>query len=165
MFKKLYGVVFLLTLWNNPCEAQSSNGSQEAAIWGVSSCDVYLSISISNNIIHLGSPTSIHCSIKNSSTNVVAVSDTGIPIYDSDVSMIDGSGKNFDLTPADKLFRAVYMNIAVKINPKQTYVWDIPLNYGKNIEPGSFKLKVSRQFYIQDRKYNVTSNLLVVQVK
>ncbi|HEY5298049.1 MAG TPA: hypothetical protein VIK59_08985 [Verrucomicrobiae bacterium] len=162
---KILGAVFIAILSLNVYSAQSNDNVLEFTNWGAPVCNVQLSVVVSNNVITIDSMTILHCCIKNSSTNIVQFGDTGAPIYDSNVSLLDSSEKIFDLTPTNRFPRSIYMNISVRINPEQTYEWKIPIHIQKDFEFGTYKLKVKRIIWISGKRYDLESNLQEVQIK
>jgi hypothetical protein len=159
--KKLF-IVYLLTVFASIiCAAQTNTTTN----WGEPVCGVQMSITTTNNVIAVGSTIVLHCRIKNSSTNVVAMGSTGQPIYDFNISLVDSSGKLHDLRPKDKFPRPFFMNTLIGINSGEIYECDIPLRIDSDIPAGNSKFKVTRSISIQKKWYALISNLLEIQIK
>lgn len=155
--------MFLAIFGTIACVAQT-NDPQTVTNWGKSVCGVQLSVALSNNIVAVGSAITVHCWIRNSSTNVVTTHSFGQPRYDFDVSLIDDSGKVYDLTP-ERSPQDIFFNTFIGIDPNKIYESDILLQLDKQIQPGNYELKVTRGILIQRKGYGLESNLLEVQIK
>src|SRR5437660_749687 len=73
--------------------------SQPVTNWGPATAGVRVSIAVSNNIIPAGSDVTLVARIQNSSTNTLAVPETGRPLHDLNVSLVDNNGKSYDVKP------------------------------------------------------------------
>jgi hypothetical protein len=160
MIKRIFGTLCTVVLCLNICIAQSNN-SQTATNWGMKVQGVQLSIAISNNIIDIGATIVMSAQIRNLSTNIIHMVETG-PVTDFDVLLTNNSGKFYKLTP--KQLINTY-RFPVDLNPGESRDWVMPVTIGKDIELGNYTLKATRPFYIGKSGFELESNLLNVQIK
>jgi len=135
---------------------------------------VHLTISMSRNVVAVGSTNFVRCCITNSSTNTIYVFDTGGPKYNFEYSLIDRSRKVYNLKPPLPpvvIFSNTLENIP-RILPGGTHKSDLEIQVNKTVKPGRYKLEVKRRFLFATRKESVppgwqevVSNLLDLQVK
>lgn len=128
-----------------------------------------LSVSVSNNVIMAGSKIFLHCLIRNSSTNdvIFMLTDTRL-MYE--VSLIDDSGKNFELNNPDNYDGDHIMNS--KVSPGESREYYVPLMLNVKIKPGNYKIVAKQRIHIfrkPDRqgiqRGELVSNKLDVQIK
>jgi hypothetical protein len=162
---KSFNIFIALILWATACIAQQTNPQTGNSDWGKPVCDVQMSITLTNRVVAFDSPAILQCEIRNLSTNVISVQDTGEPIYDFNVSLISNSGKTTHLTPKNKVPRSIFMNLFVGINPNKSYTCDIPLSLDSTIVVGAYEIEVTRAIMVKKKRYVLVSNLLNVQIK
>jgi hypothetical protein len=165
MIKKLLGLMFAMVFLANFCKGQSDN-SLSATNWGQSVNGVELSISLSNNVIPLGSTTRLQCRVKNSSTNFIT---WGVlsPAQGFTVSLTNNLGKAYRLTPDESKFTIISYSSTCEVEAGETYECSVPIVIGKNVEPGNYQLEANQHFLIRGKRpsHELTSNLLDVQIK
>jgi len=116
-----------------------------------------------------GSKIFLRCLIKNSSTNdvIFVLSDTKL-MYE--VSLIDNSGKRFELNNPDNYDGDHIMNGKVASGESREYY--VPLLFNENIEPGNYKIVAKQRIHIfgkpgrqEIQRGELISNKLDVQIK
>lgn len=121
---------------------------------------IYLSISLSNNIVNVGS-TTIKAAIQNLSTNTIGLVE--FPgMTDFDVFLINSSGKSFKLTPSKPLSGS---RVPVMLKPEESRNWAVPITIGNELKPGEYVINVSRNFNANGKWFVMHSNSLKVSIK
>jgi hypothetical protein len=157
-------IVFTLTF-------VTSAFAQEATNWGPAVNSTQMSITVSNPVVVAGSNATLTVRIRNSSTNNVAINDTGAKLYDYDVALVNSAGKVRDFTPKEAI-RVMLHNTWIYIRPDSIHEDTMTVPIDSNIEPGRYTFVV-KQLVLprvndkldKDGRYQITSNLLEVQVK
>jgi hypothetical protein len=138
MIKKIFGIMCLLGFWGNICAAQSITN------WGESVHDVQLSITLSNNIINIGSTVLISAIIQNLSTNVISLLERS-PLTDFNVTLSSSLGKEYKLTP-DRRNMPITRSFTMNLNPGEVRDLRIVVTISKDIKAGDYTLKAKRNF-------------------
>lgn len=161
-------VLFIATCITTTCLGQT-NDSQTNTVWGPSLGGAKMSIAVTNAEIALSSSVVLQCQIQNSSTNLVSMRDTGLTRYDFYVSLVDNSGKQYDVGPNDRSMRPIFVNIMADIKPGEIYKCNIPVQFDSisrsTISPGIYYFRVTRGIEVQGASYLLTSNDLKVDVQ
>jgi hypothetical protein len=170
MIKKLLTIILTVILLANLCNAQPTN-SQSITNWGESVNGVQLSVSLSTNILNVGSSSSVLYRVKNSSTNVIGWGVVNV-YHGFDVFLTNSSGKVYFLTPqrnTNATIISVSYSYYYRMGIGETYEYAVPINIDKEIEPGSYQLEAKQHFSIFKKRpmqiFELVSNPLEVQVK
>jgi len=144
--------------------------SQPAVIWGDTNEAIRMSISISNNVIAVGTTNVIQCQISNLLTN--SVNFWGTPSEWTQVFLIDDSKNEIRLTK-DPWFQPGG-GPGFGIQPGETLKIQIPFTVRKQLS-GNYKLRADIAMFIGVRpptahdsglkEFKPSSNLLPVQLK
>lgn len=169
MTNKSLGTIFSVFFLATACIAQSNTNLD----FGQSVQVVQLSISVSNNVIAVGSELIISAEIKNLSTNVIHLSESS-PEMDFNVFLTSDSGKVYKLTPPAVVFTRL-LRSDLKPGESRDSIIHVGVNkyfeppslvaIDKNIEPGDYTLKATRHFSKNNSICELESNLLKVQIK
>jgi len=161
MINKLLGVICAVVLGVDVCMAQS-DGSQNITNWGESVHGVQLSVELNTNVIIAGTWSVLHCRITNASATDSAYF-VKEPAHDFDISLIDNSGKNFELmsNPSGNPGSLVVL----ELKPGKTLERSIPIKVDKSVKPGNYTLKTEASVEITDGAYALDANLLKVQIE
>jgi uncharacterized lipoprotein YajG len=171
---KLFDAMLMMTLLTGACMAQPNSlhdQSKEAAKWGNAVEGVQLSVSLTNNIVAVGSTMALSARIKNSSTNPISVY-VKDPRSDFEVYITNKSGKVFKISPDPDTNSPVYAIFApIFINAGESHEWIIPETIGKDVASGDYTLKVTKRvgkngsFGKNGNYFDLVSNSLDVQIK
>jgi uncharacterized lipoprotein YajG len=164
---KLFYAMLMMNLWAGTCIAQPNNlqyQSKEVTKWGNAVEGVQLSVSLTNNIIVVGSTITLSAQIKNLSTNSITVY-VKDPRSDFVVYVTNKSGKVFKLSPEPDNSATYAIVFPISINSGESRVWSIPVTVGKDIELGNYALKVTKRFERNGNYFELVSNSLDVQIK
>jgi hypothetical protein len=159
MFKKITIIFALICALTLRGMAQSTNSP--ALTLGKNIEGVHLSITLSNNLINIGSEFFLYAEIENLSTNPIDLVETGAKT-DFDILITNSSGKSYNLTPR---VRSNTLRLIIKILPFKNEKWSIPVSIGKDISPGPYKLTASREFGLNHKYFDLMSNPLDIQIK
>jgi hypothetical protein len=161
--------IVLLVLFIVVTKAAFAGNYADTNVWGPSIFGVKMSVAITNTEIDLKSSVVLHCQIQNLSTNIVSMQDTGSDRYDFDVSLMDYSGKKYDVGPKDRKARPIFMNTMIGINPGEIHKCDIPVDFDSisrsTIAPGTYYFRATRWIKIQKKSYFLISNDLKINVQ
>jgi uncharacterized membrane protein len=164
MIKKILSIICIIVVGIKVCSAQAS-GPQLVKSWGKSIEGVQLSITLSNNLIATGSRATIVAEINNSSTNDIYIGESSYNNRDFKVFLESSDGKLFkltpNLTPGEQISSRM---IRRRLKPGESHNWNILVTIGKNIEPGDYMLKATRNVIIDHRSLDLTSNPLKVRI-
>jgi hypothetical protein len=138
-------------------------GYSQTNSWGENVCGTELSINLTNNDILVGRAVTLHCRVKNLSTNDIYFIETD-PKYDFQVSLISNSGEVRKLSP-DPSDQSIFMRVPHKLNLGEIYECNIPIQLDKKIGRGNYKFEVALNIFYQSKKYQLVSNSLEVQIK
>jgi len=171
---KTFSALLIIVYSTVACMAQSTNNFGTIIPNGSQSVnEVQLSVTVSNNVISVGSMFSIFVQMKNSSTNTIYMSESS-PEEDFSVFLISNSGNVYELTPTPFRFTRL---MRAKLNPGESRDWVIHVGVNryfeppglvatnKNIEPGDYTLQAMRHFSINDNVFKLDSNSLNIQIR
>ncbi len=143
--------------------------SQTTNEWGNPVLGAQLSISISNNIIPIGSTVFLQCLSTNFSTNGVCFTRTDSR-WMYEVSIINSSGKSFVLTGPE--FADDSSDRRHKINQGESYGCLVPLVFDRKIGSGSYKIIAKQDIFLfrnannkSTQRGQLISNPLNIEVK
>jgi len=148
------------------CLAQSTGNSP-------SMDDVRLSISMTNNVIPVGSMFSIFAEMRNTSTNVIYMNES-TPEQDFSIFLTNDSGAIYQIsrTPSH-----ITGSTVLNLNPGDKHDWIIqawvsryfePPGYTptqKNVPAGNYTLKVTTRMSTRYKIFTSESNLAEIQIK
>jgi hypothetical protein len=161
MIKKITFIfVCMAAIGANRCMAQS-NDSQTITNWGQSIQGVQLAIVMTTNVFSVGSSAVATFVITNSSANTITVT-VPVSIVNSDVVLINDTGKIYDLTPHIGAIRM--LSAHRQLNPSEEDVESLSVTFGENIEPGDYTLKATRTFTLNEKEYTLESNSIKVTI-
>ncbi|HEY5298050.1 MAG TPA: hypothetical protein VIK59_08990 [Verrucomicrobiae bacterium] len=129
--------------------------------------DIQLSISLTNNVIVIGTNAFLQCQIKNSSINMISLRHPLAQREDTHLFLIDNSGKTVELTPSSIVDVGSEMSEST-VKSAETYQWVNPFTISTNFAVGKYKLEAIRYFYSMDSNWHrgkLVSDLLNVQIK
>jgi hypothetical protein len=137
--------------------------------WGSPVFGAQLSISVSNNVISVGSKILLFCVTTNCSTNGICFTRSEArEMYE--VSIINASGKIFELNDPDNAGN--HSEKGGKINPSESFKCPVPLHFDERIEPGNYKIIAKQKIYLfrkpdrQDiQRGELASNFIDVRVE
>jgi hypothetical protein len=164
--KRPFLVYFLfgLTLSPSLCLAQAPH-------WGASVQGVRMTVSMTNATVKMGSNATITLCITNSSTNFVAIGDTGGALYDNNVVVTDSAGNDHDFTPREAI-RAFIHNTFLYIKPAAGHSEQLDLHFGSEFRPGEYTCRVKRPIVFgktgkvdKDNRRDLISNVIKVKVE
>jgi hypothetical protein len=148
------------------CLAQSTNNSPAVD-------EVQLSISLTNNVIPVGSAFSIFAEMRNPSTNVIYINES-TPEQDFTVFLTSPSGTVYQIsrTPSHLTGATV-----LTLNPGDKHDWIIDAWVSRYFEPpgytpthlnvpaGNYALKVSTKIATQYKLFKAESDAVEIQIK
>lgn len=156
---KIIIYVCLAVLINGTCKAESGD-NQIVTNFAKSISGVRLSISLSNEVINLGS-AEIQAKIENLSSNAIGLVEFA-RITDFDIFVVNSAGKTFKLTPPEPLSGS---RVPTILGPGEVRFWTVPVILGSEFSPGEYVLKASRKLKVHDKWFEVQSNSLRVRVE
>jgi hypothetical protein len=172
--KKLICTFLFIISWFALCTAQSTNDSAPIFTdWGESVHGVHLAVTLSNNVVVVGSRVPVFIKMENLSTNDVYMGES-TPEKDFSIILTSGSGKIYRLTPIAIVFSHTFR---AKLDPGENRNWIITVELDKyfappglvathaNIEPGEYMLKATRKFILARDAHDLNSNLIKLQIK
>jgi len=112
-----------------------------------------------NSIVDSGSSISVLTVIKNTSTNDIQLIEES-PVIDFDLSLTNSAGELHRLTPV--LPSRV---VTIEISRDRERVMEIPVKFGKSIQPGDYTLIARRNFTSSRGSFRLESNPLKVRIK
>ncbi len=132
-----------------------------ATNWGKAVHDVRLSVTITNNVVEIGSTNLVAVVITNSSEIGIILPSS---LLDFDVILTNTEGKLFHLIAplSPPLFSRIID--ARTINAGEYWVWLLSVPFEKNILPGEYTLQAFRGFTSADGSFQLESNILKVQI-
>lgn len=148
------------------CLAQSTNHSPAVE-------DVQLSISLTNNVIPVGSMFSVFAEMTNTSTNPVYISET-TPEQDFLIFLTNSSGTVYQISPSP--FHKTGSTVRT-LNPGDKHDWSInawvsryyePPGYTpthQNVPTGNYTMKVTTKLATQYKVFKAESNVVEIQIK
>lgn len=171
MKKNLFATILAFIVFVDFCSAQLSR-LQTVANWGESINGVQLSATLSNSIIASGSAMMLQCLVKNSSTNLIA----WLAVNEAQgfsVILTNDIGKVYFLTPEPEKNNAEaaanFYALSMKLKAGKESASSVPIKIDRKIEPGNYQLIAKVYFHVVGmkpmREYELTSNLLQIQVK
>ena len=134
--------------------------------WGAPFYGVQLSIASSNTIMLPGSTNTLHCWIKNSSTNSIDMFRAPSLLPATSFLITNVSGLSFRLKPNDEESGIS----GIEIKSGKTIEWFVPLEIGRNVESGNYDLKATQWVIVLLNGTNnpggaMESNILKVRIK
>lgn len=137
------------------CPAQTNQPATPTPVWEYSTNQVHMTAYLSNAAVAVGSNIDVFVRISNRSTNELGVlrpefGDQNLPRLTID--LISGSGLVCNLNP-DK-GRRMLPQLPIPIFDKATNEWKVPVDIMTNIEPGSYKLRLTQPVYFMLGDYN-----------
>lgn len=163
--------MLMMNMWAGSCMAQSQDQPKEVTKWGNAVKGVQLSVSLTNNVVAVGSTISLFAQIKNSSTNPISVY-VKDPRSDFVVYITNKSRKVFKISPDPDTNSPVYAIFTpIFINAGESHEWIIPETIGKDVALGDYTLKVTkrvgenRSIGENGSYFELISNSLDVQIK
>lgn len=155
-----------LTFSGDACLAQSTINSPAVD-------EVQLSISLTNNVIPVGSTFSITAEMRNPSTNVIYINES-TPEQDFTVFLTSASGTVYQISPSPRHKTGVTVRNLI---PGAKDDWIInawisryfePPGYTpthKNVPAGNYTLKVTTKIATQYKVFKAESNVVEIQIK
>lgn len=142
--------------------------SQPATNWGKPLYGTQLSISLSNCVMTLGSTNTLHCWIKNSSTNDVEIWREMSSLPELGCYITNSSGKAYELSSAGPHGGSHISDI--HLNAGEIYECFFPVELAKGISPGDYEFKAVEWMYVPLNNTNnpggfLESNVLKVHIR
>jgi hypothetical protein len=113
--------------------------------WGIPVYGAQLSITLTNRIITPGTKTTVHCRVRNCSTNLITLLCPLAPPAGTFLFLTNSSRLVRNLTPESA--DGSYLS-APSVLPGQTYEWTVPLAIDRATPPGPYKLNATRRMFV-----------------
>jgi hypothetical protein len=115
-----------------------------------------LTMGLTNSILKSDTIIPVRCIIKNSSTNLIYLFNPPDHFEETTVTLISSSGTEYTLSPG---FGVGSTRSAIEVAPKDEHPWTMPLTFGKNVQPGEYRLHIKRWIMLRSLDKTIGADL------